>query len=177
MNDEKQIYIIDGYNLMNFLKKKEYTRGDSFEDQRVSFIHLMKDFASYKNARLILVFDGVKRGNNVESKGVSMDVEVIYTNRGESADEYIERMIYQARHKKNLFIVTLDYAQQKIASGKGVYRKSAREISLEIDSMRSGLRSVLDSSRSDKDFSISQRLPDDVLAKLEKIRKSQKNVQ
>ena len=172
MNDEKQIYIVDGYNLMGFLKKKEHIKGDSFEDQRRSFIHLMEDFASYKTARLILVFDGAKHGDDIKGKGPDKDLEVIYTNKSESADEYIERMIYQVGHKKNLFIITSDYAQQKIASGKGVYRKSAREISLEIDSMRSGVSSVLDSSRNGKDFSISQRLSGDILAKLEKIRRS-----
>jgi predicted RNA-binding protein with PIN domain len=171
MNDKKQIYIIDGYNLMSLLKKGKHIRGDSFEDQRLSFIHLMEDFASHKNARLTLVFDGVKHGDNMGSKGSNKDLEVIYTNKGESADEYIERMIYQFGHKKNLLIVTSDYAQQKIASGKGVYRKSAREILLEIISMRSGVSSVIDSSRNSKDFSISRRLSGDILAKLEKIRR------
>ena len=172
MNDEKQIYLVDGYNLMNFLKRGEYIKGDSFEEQRLSFIRLMEDFSSYKNASLILVFDGAREGNHVKHTSSSSDLEVIYTSNDESADKYIEQVIYQTSHKKNLFIVTSDYAQQKIASGKGIYRKSAREISLEIDSMRSGINSVLDSSRNSRDFSISQRLSGDVLAKLEKIRRN-----
>jgi len=173
MNDEKQMYIIDGYNLMNFLKKKENIKGGSFEDQRLSLINLMEDYASYKNARMILVFDGAKQNNkSIGSVNSDKDLEIIYTSSGESADEYIERLIYKSEHKKNLFVVTSDYAQQKIASGKGVYRRSVREISLEIDSMRSGLSSIVDSSRNRRDFTISQRLSGDVLAKLEKIRKN-----
>ena len=77
MNDEKQIYIIDGYNLMNFLKKKEYIKGESFEDKRLSLIRLMEDYASYKNARLILVFDGAKMNNSISGINSVKDLEVI----------------------------------------------------------------------------------------------------
>jgi len=80
--------IIDGYNLMGRIG----TLSGHIESARES---LLRDLAAYrhrKNHPVTIVFDGWQQGQSMEEREHRTGIEVIYSRRGERADQVIQRL-------------------------------------------------------------------------------------
>jgi predicted RNA-binding protein with PIN domain len=85
--------IIDGYNL---LALSGWTAtGAPSETAREALLRRLAAYRHRKGHALTVVFDGWQRGHPIESVEHRAGVQVIYSKRGERADQVIERLAQQ----------------------------------------------------------------------------------
>lgn len=122
------LLIVDGYNVINAWPELIAIK-DNLEYARDKLVEILSEYGAYRRCKTIIVFDAhMTTGKIVSQSQVGMLV-VIYTKEGETADSYIEKMVYDlVRSNKRIYVVTSDWAEQMFVLGAGAYRISAREL-------------------------------------------------
>ncbi|MBF0516620.1 MAG: NYN domain-containing protein [Nitrospirae bacterium] len=92
--------IVDGYNLIG-------TYHRDLKAQRTKLIHDLSSYKRRKGVEMTVVFDGIRDGFN-KTRQVTAGITVIYSGRGESADDVIKELISHAAVK--YIVVTSDRA-------------------------------------------------------------------
>jgi len=172
-NNTGDLIIVDGYNFIFKFFKQE---GSSSENLIYLREKLIEDLAWYKiqkNCSITVVFDGKNSSNPGRSTQIIDDVKVIYSGRGETADEIIEELVDRKSEYRKVFVVTSDYSQQKVVFRKNIYRKSVREFDLEIKDYKDKIREEIKLLKKKSDsafFSIEKRLSDKTKKKFLELR-------
>lgn len=121
--------IIDGYNLIRQSPALRHLDARDLEAGREA---LLLRLAAYRRRRpghrLTVVFDGWQNGGFTETRDLSHGVQVIYSRRGERADEVIKRLL--AREGPRALVVTSDRELQLRAEAVGAAWVSALEFDL-----------------------------------------------
>ena len=89
-NGPERVLIVDGYNVLN--ARRHLGGGEQLADARDALIHELQDYAGFSGQRIVLVFDAWQSDRTrrtVEERG---QVQVVFTQKGETADHYIERL-------------------------------------------------------------------------------------
>jgi predicted RNA-binding protein with PIN domain len=115
--------IIDGYNL---LALSGWTgTGAPSEMAREALLQRLAAYRHRKGHALTVVFDGWQRGQPIESREHRAGVQVIYSKRGERADQVIERL---AQHYgTECAVVTSDHEVIRAAQAQGALIMRAAE--------------------------------------------------
>lgn len=114
--------IIDGYNLLALTGGT----GDLHsEADRESLLRRLAGYRHQKGHALTIVFDGWQRGQPVESREHRSGVQVIYSKRGERADQVIERLAQQ--YGTDCAVVTSDHEVIRSAQAQGALIMRAAE--------------------------------------------------
>ena len=98
--------IIDGYNL---IRQSPILRSyDNVEivKGRDKLIEVLAHYRSLKRHPMLVVFDGWQEGNVTEQRTKEKGIDIIYSKRGEKADEVIKRLVLSS--KDELIVVTSD---------------------------------------------------------------------
>jgi len=110
--------IIDGYNLIRHSPWLSLLDARDLEAGREA---LLQSLADYRQRRLqhkiTVVFDGWQGGGLRESRDVYQGVGIVYSRRGERADEVIKRLL--AREGRRAVMVSSDRELQDFAESKG----------------------------------------------------------
>ena len=123
------LYIVDGYNALYTQKRDPDISADiSWLMDELSYYQSMKGIAMW------VVFDAYNV-DNPSSKGD--DLKVIYTDKDETADAYIQRTVRELKDRYSITVVTSDKLIQVAVFSFGAYRKSSRALFDEIKRMRS----------------------------------------
>jgi uncharacterized protein len=173
---DRNIMIVDAYNIMHADEDLESLMAKDLEAARESLIAELTDFCAREEQPLELVFDAGGRAGGISTEKRTAFLTITYTARGESADDYIERLIYKGRRPlASATVVTGDYAQQRIAQGAGVLRMAPREFLAMLQESRDELREqIAPEDRKRRKNRLSDRLPAETVAALERLRKQQK---
>ena len=104
-------------------------------------------------------------------------LQVVFTMKGETADCYIERLCDElaediSLRRAQVRVATSDGVEQTVVLGRGAERLSSRELLLEMDMAQQARGGHVRSSGGRKS-TVADRLPEDVLAKLERMRREQ----
>lgn len=124
--------IIDGYNVIfawDFLKSMAEV---SLEGARETLMGVLDNYVAYTKADVTLVFDAYNVDASPGREESRNGYRVIYTAQNETADAYIERLMYALESKYTIRVVTSDRLIQLSAVHAGVLRLSAREFHDEI---------------------------------------------
>lgn len=172
---KKRLLIVDGYNVIN-ARKEAYT--GTLADARDKLLSELMDYAGYSGQQIILVFDAWMSDRQTRTTDKFGPVEVVYTQKGETADHYIERVCDEhARDVEygriEIRVATSDGTEQTIVLGRGAIRLSARELMYEMNQMRSQGKTGSASVSSSRRNPISDHLPAAVRIKLEKMRRGE----
>lgn len=97
-------YLVDAYNLLFRSGKKK----GSLEKERQSLIQQLNEVISQLHIHVTLVFDGAGERISLPTRGHFDAIEIIYTTKGQTADEYISDEIYHAKKPSQRTIVTND---------------------------------------------------------------------
>jgi predicted RNA-binding protein with PIN domain len=97
-------YLVDAYNLLFRTLKK---RG-SLEKSRQSLIEELNAVIAALNLHVTLVFDGAEEHLHLPTRGHYDAIEVVYTSKSQTADEYIYEEIAHSRAPAQLTVVTND---------------------------------------------------------------------
>lgn len=127
------VLLVDGYNIIGDWDELSRLRDKDLDQARKLLIEKMAEYKAYRGYRVIVVFDAyeVKGLGSLEE---NFGVEVIYTKEKETADECIERLVKSLKNvKTKVYVATSDFAEQRTIFQQGAYRKSARELKLEVN--------------------------------------------
>ena len=179
MAGKARLLIVDGYNVIGAWP--ELGKGKPLADARDQLIERLHDYAGYSGQKVVLVFDAWQSDRatrTVEERGF---LSVVFTQKGETADHYIERLCDENASRVSLGrlelrVATSDSTEQTVVFGRGAVRISSRELIYEIRQARqAGQPFARPQSRSSGRSMVIDHLPPDVREKLEKLRRGEKN--
>ena len=113
--------IIDGYNVLG----KRGQVGPNSEMAREQFVQELMIYRQRKGHAITVVFDGWKQGHGSERHEHCGGVEVIYSKRGEQADQVIGRLA--AEFSRSCAVVSSDHEVQRFARAHEAFIISASE--------------------------------------------------
>ena len=170
----RRVVVVDGYNVIN--ARRDASRG-SLADARDRLIADMMDYAGYSGQQVIVVFDAWMSERSVRTEEKHGAVTVVYTQKGEIADRYIERLCDSfaediSLRRLEVRVASSDALEQTIVLGRGASRMSARELMIEMEQLRTdGIRHTQVTRPMKPRSNIGERLSDDVRSKLEAIKR------
>ncbi len=97
--------IIDGYNFIFNSYPKINIKAEKLQELRNKTINLLSQYYNVKKNKVVVVFDGYKTDEPSEARYTIDNIEIVYSKRGEKADEVIMRMVSIA---ENALVVTND---------------------------------------------------------------------
>ena len=174
----ERLLIVDGYNVINARRDGGQMDSGSLADAREKLIGELMDYAGYSDQRVILVFDAWMSDRLARTEEKRGAVTVVYTQKGEIADRYIERLCDALAadielHRLEVRVASSDALEQTIVLGRGAARMSSRELVMEMSRLRAdGIRRVIERPAVRR-TPIAERLPEDVRKKLDALRNKQ----
>jgi len=128
--------IIDGYNLLG---TGGVRRGYSESDRE----RLLHDLAGYRHRTghaITVVFDGWQQGRSTEQREHRAGVQVIYSKRGERADQVIQRSARE--YGADCAIVSSDHEIMNVARAHGAFIMGAQEFAQKLRGASASPRTI-----------------------------------
>ncbi len=97
-------YLVDAYNLLFRTSKK----GGPLEKSRQKLIEEINAIASRAKLCITLVFDGAEQHLPYSSRGHFDAIELVYTSKSLTADEYISKEVIDSNTPSQITVVTND---------------------------------------------------------------------
>jgi len=126
--------IIDGYNLIRQSDVLRLHERQGLEAGRKALIHLLAGYKKTRGHRITIVFDGWLGGPPQEERDREAGIEIIYSRRGEKADEVIKRLARQRTDE--MIVVTADRPVMDAAIRAGATAVPSREFEARIRQVR-----------------------------------------
>jgi predicted RNA-binding protein with PIN domain len=98
--------IVDGYNVIRQSPRLQFLDVMDLQAGREALLELLAQYRRRSHHRITVVFDGWQRGDLKESRDRYEGILVIYSRRGERADEVMKRLLVQERERA--LVVTSD---------------------------------------------------------------------
>lgn len=133
------VLIVDGYNIIGAWPELRKLREKDFAQARDKLIAQLAEYQAYTGERVIVVFDAhfVK---GIEKKEKASKVDVFFTRENETADERIEKLAGDLTDvRTKVYVATSDFTEQRTIFAQGAYRKSARELKIEMDNLQKSI--------------------------------------
>lgn len=109
--------IIDGYNLIRQSDTLRRFERQSLEAGRQALLQQVSRYRKQKGHRITVVFDGWENGSPLEERDRQGGIAIVYSRRGEKADEVIKRMVLHPGEE--IVVVTSDREVAAYADRKG----------------------------------------------------------
>ena len=172
----ERVMIVDGYYVIN--ARRHITGSMQLADARDRLIREMQDYAGYSGQRIILVFDAWQGDRDRRSHERYGAVEVVFTQKGEIADHYIERLCDELAddidyRRIELRVATSDALEQTIVLGRGATRISSRELLTEMGMVR-GTAAAAQSVKPLRRSTIGDSLRPEIIEKMRAIARREK---
>lgn len=172
----KDLYIIDGYNIIFAWKDLQTLADESLEHARQRLIDTIAGYGKIKGVEAVIVFDAMYTDEGAKEESVGKDCRIVFTDKDETADSRIERLVYEhRRERRGLFVATSDGTEQQQILGSGAYRVSARELAEDVARMKHEEKRYVHSEvhlPGGRNEVVHRVKNTDVWEKLEKIRRS-----
>src|SRR5690625_5134994 len=144
------ILVIDGYNIIGDWEELRRLKRIEISHARNRLIERLIEYQAYTGTKVIIVFDAMHM-KGIESRKKQNNVEIIYTDEEETADEYIERLVTSLINVKDkVYVATSDYMEQRTIFSRGALRISARELQIEIEAMNKNISQQLEQNYSER---------------------------
>ncbi|MBM0867526.1 uncharacterized protein ACUW9N_001523 [Staphylococcus auricularis] len=168
--------IIDGYNMIGHSPELSLLAKENLEEAREQLLTEIVNYNAAVIDEVVCVFDAYDQ-SSTEHEQMYHGVKTVFTKEKETADSYIERLVYDLydKHTRHITVVTSDMSEQHAIFGAGAYRLSSREMWRD---MKENERSVSKAMKGFDEQKPRTRIPlsSDILHEFEKIRRgNQKN--
>jgi predicted RNA-binding protein with PIN domain len=121
--------VVDGYNIIHAWPSLKRLLGVSLEAARDKLIERLSVYGLVTGADVTVVFDSHQKASRANAEQMVEGVRVIFTRRGHSADQVIERMAYEATGAGGVVTVaTSDHSQSDMVRGMGGAVVNATEL-------------------------------------------------
>ena len=127
IRSQRNMVIVDGYNLIYSNDDLKKTALFSLEKAREELMDLLSNYVSFTKTELVLVFDAylVKEGEG--SEFMHDGYKVVFTKADQTADSYIEKIMHELGPDYSIRMVTDDKLLQFSAVHSGISRMTANE--------------------------------------------------
>jgi predicted RNA-binding protein with PIN domain len=98
--------IVDGYNLIRQSSQLQMLDAMDLQAGREALLALLAHYRSRSHHQITVVFDGWQGGDLKESRDRHQGLLIVYSRRGERADEVIKKLLHQERQRA--LVVTSD---------------------------------------------------------------------
>jgi len=123
--------IIDGYNLIRQSVVWRRFERQSLEAGRNALIASLAAYRRIKGHKITIIFDGWESGSAQEERDYQAGINLIYSRRGEKADEVIKRIITHA--DEEIVVVSSDHEISSYAVRRGKTVLSSPEFEIIIN--------------------------------------------
>lgn len=133
------ILLVDGYNIIGIWSSlKKIRDNEGMEAARRGLIEALLNYSAYQGYYTRIVFDAHSQDTPASREEISRHLCVCYTEYGETADTYIERICAayskeQTKIKARMIVATSDRAQQLTVVGYGAEWLSAQQLAFEVE--------------------------------------------
>ena len=117
--------IIDGYNLLGAIGRLFGPEGTERETARESLLRELAAYRQRKRHPLTVVFDGWQQGQATEGREHRAGVQIIYSRRGEKADQVIQRLVRE--FGSDCAVVSSDHEIMATGRAQGAFIMGAQE--------------------------------------------------
>lgn len=125
--------IIDAYNVINSWQKTAALAKEDMAAARDFLNDTLQNYASYQGTYLIVVYDAYKTDAVKETVDGYENMQIVYTKTRQTADAYIESLIFQMKDLENIGVVSSDWTLQKMVISGGLLRIPASEFVAKIE--------------------------------------------
>ena len=140
--------LVDGYNVVHAWPKLVKPAGRSLENRRAALLSLLAQYADQTGRRVTVVFDGSAAKHKPVDSQTPAGLEVLFSDRGKTADEVIERLVAQAAHRPQILVITSDSLERQMVENLGAWSMSADAFAVEVaTALRDLAQSVRQHSR------------------------------
>lgn len=177
MHKKKRVLIVDGYNVLGAWRSgMGRMSGAGLDAARDQLTELFKDYAGYAGQQVILVYDAWQSSRMVRTEEKLGPLTLVFTRKGETADQYIERLVDGLAQDIKLDrcevrVATSDGVEQTVVLGRGATRLSARELLAEMEYTRAAGRRHVNAVAKPGRSTVMERISEDVRRKLESMRR------
>jgi hypothetical protein len=127
--------LVDGYSVLHawprFATRK--ARQASLEQRREKLVKLLRQYADHGRRRVTVVFDGYAAKHKPEAPEPIHGVEVLFSEKGRTADDLIERLVGQSEPGAGILVVTSDNMVRRTVESLGAQSMSAEIFEGEVD--------------------------------------------
>ena len=127
LRSQRNLVIIDGYNLIFADENLKKASEISLQKARDDLMLLLSSYVSYTKTELILVFDAYLVKDSQGSEFIHDGYRVVFTKANETADTYIERIMHELGPDYSIKMVTNDRLLQFSAVHSGISRMTTKE--------------------------------------------------
>lgn len=121
------IIIIDGYNVIHSWDSLKELADFSLEKARQTLMDVMSDYVAFTKCEAVLVFDAYLVKDGSGSDFMHDGYRVVYTREDQTADAFIEHMMFELGPDYSIKVVTGDKLVQFSAVSSGILRMTAKE--------------------------------------------------
>src|SRR5271170_7942185 len=119
--------LVDGYSVLHawprFTTRK--SRQMSLQQRREMLVVMLRQYADHHHRRVTVVFDGYAAKHKPEVAEPKRGVEVLFSDKGKTADDLIERLVGQSEHRADMVVVTSDNMERRTVESLGAQSVSA----------------------------------------------------
>lgn len=133
---KQKCLIVDGYNIIFAWEDLANQAKTDLDAARRQLCDRLSSYAGFTKKRVILVFDGYKQKGNPGEKRQFHNIQLVYTQEGETADGYIQGLVHDIGRNYSVTVASSDSLIQLSSLGSGVLRLSARELEAEVSQTR-----------------------------------------
>jgi predicted RNA-binding protein with PIN domain len=127
--------LVDGYSVLHawtrFATRK--TRRQSLQQRREALIGVLRQYADHTGRKVTAVFDGYAAKHKPEVADATAGVEVLFSERGKTADDAIERLVAQAANRGQILVVTSDGMERQTVETLGSQSMAAEVFEAEVE--------------------------------------------
>lgn len=158
--DGPEYLLVDGYNIIFAWEELQKIAAENLDAARHQLMHWLSNYCGYRQCRLILVFDAYRvKGKHRETERYH-NIEVVYTQESETADNYIEKATHELSKNHRVRVATSDGMEQRMILGNGAYRVSAQEFRQEVMQVEAAIRAYAEQMHQGKK-TIREKVPND----------------
>lgn len=137
------LLVVDGYNIVPRLARRDLASVEDLDGVRNQLIDSLGEYRAFAGVDVIVVFDAHKTAE-AATHFVRAGVEVMFTYASETADDRIERVVYELRDTyREISVATSDMAEQQVVFGKGALRMPADELLRKLEECQRRIRNAL----------------------------------
>lgn len=135
----RKLLIIDGYNVLHHWKSLKKVVKKDFDFAKEELIRNINNYADYADSKVIIVFDGGK----FQKPEANLDPLVVHTKKRVSADQYIERLVYQTDDKSKVTVATDDRVLRNMIQGMGALFMSTENLEKTVETALDNMRNKI----------------------------------
>jgi uncharacterized protein len=127
--------VVDGYSVLHawtrFATRK--ARRQSLQQRREGLVGVLRQYGDHTGRKITAIFDGYAARHKPEIADATAGVDVLFSERGKTADDMIERLVAQAENRAQILVVTSDGMERQTVESLGCQSMSAEVFEAEVE--------------------------------------------